>query len=134
MATSISGAIITIPNYIYDLNYEDLVNWLKFSSKNIDNELIEEIVKKYQNWPNINNLIIHIENTMSWKYSENKVFNIFEMQNPITNIGKIKYDKNKIRNNRWIRPLPVSATRERHVGQRSFPVGRGLGSASLRDN
>lgn len=76
-----------------DENYEDLVNWLKFSSKNIDNELIEEIVKKYQNWPNINNIIIHIENTMSWKYSENKVFNIFDMQSPITNIGRIKYAK-----------------------------------------
>ncbi len=58
-------------------NYEDLVNWLRFSSKSIDNELLEEIVKKYQNWPNINNIIIHIEDTMSWKYSENKVFNIF---------------------------------------------------------
>ena len=54
-------------------NYEDLVNWLRFSSKNIDNELIEEIVKKYQTWPNINNIIIHIEDTMSWKYSENKI-------------------------------------------------------------
>ena len=76
-----------------DENYEDLVNWLKFSNKNIDNELIEEIVKKYQNWPNINNIIIHVEDTMSWKYSENKVFNIFDMQSPITNIGRIKYAK-----------------------------------------
>ena len=76
-----------------DENIEDLVNWLRISNKNIDNELIEKTFKKYQKWPNINNMNTHLEETIDWKNSENKLFSIFEIKSPVSNLGKIKYAK-----------------------------------------
>jgi soluble lytic murein transglycosylase len=82
-----------------DINLDDLVNWLMISNKRIDEKNIERTIKKYENWPDINNLIIHLEEITEWEQIDNILYKIYETQKPISRIGKIKYANFLINNN-----------------------------------
>lgn len=82
-----------------DVNLDDLVNWLMISNKNIEIDDIEKTIKKYEGWPDINNLVIDLEEKTDWNITDNILYKIYEVQKPITRIGKIKYANYLINNN-----------------------------------
>ena len=82
-----------------DVNLDDLVNWLMISNKNIEIKDLENTIKKYEGWPDINNLVIDLEEKIDWNIADNILFKIYERQKPITRIGKIKYANFLINNN-----------------------------------
>ena len=82
-----------------DVNLDDLVNWLMISNKNIEIDDIEKTIKKYEGWPDINNLVIDLEEKTDWNITDNILYKIYEVQKLITRIGKIIYANNIINNN-----------------------------------
>ena len=77
----------------------NLTNWLKISSKsNIKKDELLILYNNYKTWPNITNLLKKIENELTWENFDQNIFNLFDNNEAISPIGKIKLSNYKIKN------------------------------------
>ena len=83
----------------------NMVNWAMLEhpthlrTNNLPQKLKDDLLPKYEGWPDINNLVIDLEEKIDWNITDSILFKIYERQKPITRIGKIKYANYLINNN-----------------------------------